>query len=294
MKITIIHIIGAIIGLILLGVSFLFLDNLDLFVFILGLAIGLAVLPFVLAVVAENRRTQEINEMFLEFSRNLSESVKAGTPVSKSIMNLKARNYGSLSPYVEKLANQISLGIPVNKSLETFAIEVNNPVISRAITLIREAEKAGGEIESILESSARSIAEIEKLRQERKSAVSTLIAQGYIIFFIFIAIMLVMEFKIVPLTSSLGELNIDINSFDPNQLSNYNPSSNAQDASSAQEAQKKIYFSPFLGLLIIQGLFAGLIIGKISEGDVKSGIKHSFILMMSSFLISTGTRLMFG
>jgi len=44
-------------------------------------------------------------------------------------------------------------------------------------------------------------------------------------------------------------------------------------------------------LLLAQGLFAGLTIGKLTEGSIKKGIKHSFVLMISSFLVSTGARL---
>jgi hypothetical protein len=46
--------------------------------------------------------------------------------------------------------------------------------------------------------------------------------------------------------------------------------------------------------LLVQGLFAGLVIGKISEGSVKAGLKHSFIMVLAAFLVSTGTRIIFG
>jgi hypothetical protein len=50
----------------------------------------------------------------------------------------------------------------------------------------------------------------------------------------------------------------------------------------------------FLYLLIIQGLFSGLTIGKLAEGNIKAGIKHSFTMMVLSFLISTGANILFG
>jgi hypothetical protein len=50
----------------------------------------------------------------------------------------------------------------------------------------------------------------------------------------------------------------------------------------------------FLYLLITQGFFAGLVIGKLSEGSLKAGIKHSFILTIAAFLISTGVRALIG
>ena len=78
---------------------------------------------------------------------------------------MKGKNYGALSPFVRKLANQISLGIPVDRALQTFADSTGSSVISRAVALIKEAEKAGGEIDYILESTAKSISEIEKLKK---------------------------------------------------------------------------------------------------------------------------------
>ena len=58
--------------------------------------------------------------MFLEFSRDLVEGVKTGTPISKSVINIRNKNYGSLNPYIDKLANQISLGIPIKDALDNF------------------------------------------------------------------------------------------------------------------------------------------------------------------------------
>jgi flagellar protein FlaJ len=291
MKIRTTHIVGMILGALLLSLDLLFLNNMNLFIFLIGLAFGVVTFPFVIELIFENKRSIEINETFLEFSRNISESVKAGTPVSKSIINLKERNYGALSPHVIKLANQISVGIPVSRALETFAYEVDNPVVSRAVVLIREAEKAGGEIEAILESSAKSIAEIEKLRKERKATISSLVVQGYLIFFIFIGIMLVMEYNILPLTANVGETGMDFSNINLEKLSEISDIGTSNNTLNTKGVVA--LFSPFLFLLLVQGLFAGLIIGKVTEGTVKSGIKHSFILIMAAFLISSGVKLIF-
>ncbi len=50
----------------------------------------------------------------------------------------------------------------------------------------------------------------------------------------------------------------------------------------------------FLYLLLIQGFFSGLTIGKLSENNIKSGIKHSFALMFLSFIVSAGANFLFG
>ncbi len=281
------HWVGIIFGILILIADFalFYYKEQNLFLFLAGIALGVIALPFIIGLILENKREQQISEMFLEFSRNLAESVSTGTPISKSIINMSAKNYGALTPYITKLANQISIGIPVNQAMQTFAYEVDNPVISRAVTLIREAEKAGGEIDYILESSARSIAEVEKLKKERKAAVYSLIVQGYIIFFIFIGIMLVMEFKILPLATNLGSYGGGL-SFDLKSITT--------QAQTATPLSPEKLANPFLFLLLTQGFFAGLIIGKLTESSIRPGIKHSFILTITAFLISTGARLTFG
>ena len=52
--------------------------------------------------------------------------------------------------------------------------------------------------------------------------------------------------------------------------------------------------SAFLYLLLIQGFFSGITIGKLSEGSIKPGLKHSFALMLSAFLVSEGANIMLG
>lgn len=273
------QIAGIIAAVITLAVDLIFLRNDKIFYFILGIGVVLGVLPFIISLILESKKEKENNEMFLEFSRNLVESVKAGTPISKSIINVQNKYYGSLTPHIKKLANQIFLGIPIREALNTFSLDVNSPTITRAVMLISEAEKAGGEIEKILDSVAKSVSETETLKKERRAAIYSLVVQGYIIFLIFIVIMLILQFKILPLTASFsnlpgggfGDINIKGADLSTQELSN-----------------------PFLYLLIAQGLFAGLVIGKLAEGSIKAGIKHSFIMIILAYLITTGARAFVG
>jgi len=276
--------LGIIFGVIIIVVDLIFFLKEKIFFFLIGIALGVVVLPFIVDIAVLNKKDDEINRMFLEFSRNLAESVTTGTPVSKSIINVSNKNYGALTPHVQKLANQIALGVPVSDSMRIFAREVGSPVIKRAIALIMEAERAGGEIDYILESVANSISEVEKLKKERKAAIYNLAVQGYIIFFIFIGITLVMEFKILPLTSGMGSLGGFGGGFNT-----ITAAPTTTTTFSAEELSK-----PFLYLLIAQGAFTGLTIGKLTSGTIKSGLKHSFILTIAAILISTGARLFLG
>jgi len=279
MELSKVHWIGIIFSLVILLSDFIFFLGQDIFFFLVGISLVVGVLPFIINLVVENSAEKEKDERFLEFTRNLAESVKSGNPIGQSILNMRDKNFGSLTPHVNKLANQISMGIPMSQSFDNFAHDVGSITIKRAIKLIRKAEEAGGEIDNILDSVSNSIYQIEKLKKERKAAIYGLVIQGYIIFFIFIGIMLVMQFKILPLTADVGSVG-----------GGGLPGGGGGGGGMDPEALAR----PFLILLIVQGLFTGLVVGKLAEGTVKSGIKHSFILAITALLVSTGAKAFLG
>ncbi len=274
------HWIGIGIAGVLIVLAFV-LYGTNVFFLLIGFGFLVGLSPFVFSIMHENKVNAEKEEMFLEFSRNLVESVKTGTPISKSIVNVKDKAYGELSPHVKKLANQITMGIPLNTALRVFSNDINNKTVSRAITLIGQAERAGGEIGEILESVAEAVNMSDKLKKERRAAISTLVVQGYIIFFVFLIIILVMQFQILPMVSGIsgiGDIGI----------------AGVGGISGGGEISQQELSNAFLYLLLIQGFFTGLAIGKLSEGNVKAGIKHSFALMLIAFVISAGANIILG
>ena len=88
-----------------------------------------------------------------------------------------------------------------------------------------------------------------------------------------------MQFKIIPLVSGIGQ---DLGS------------SGVIGGVSGRDLDPKSIANAFLYLLLIQGFFSGLTIGKLSSGSIKSGTKHSLALMLMAFLISASANLILG
>ena len=95
--------------------------------------------------------------------------------------------------------------------------------------------------------------------------------------------MLVMQFKIIPLADEVQDFGGNSGSGSP--LGELGGVGSGSSVSSEELAR------PLLFMLIIQGIFSGLAIGKLSEGKIKAGIKHSFILTITAFLVATGAKL---
>ena len=287
LKINKSQIVGIVMAVITVIIDLLFLRGTNLFYFIMGIAFVIAGFPFFLYLIFESKNLREKETMFLEFSRNLVENVRAGTPISKAIVNVKKKDYGALNPHINKLSNQISIGIPIQTAFTTFARDLNSKTISRAITIISESEKAGGRIENILDSVVSSVSQIEKLKKERRSSIYNLVVQGYIIFFIFIVIILIMEFKILPIATGLTD---SLGGVDGEQVVGELGGALGGGGTIATPEQLT---RPFLWFIIIQGFFTGLVIGKLAEGRIKPGLKHSFILVVTAVLINTGSKVLF-
>ncbi len=252
-------IISIVIAALIIAAAFFFLMTSKYLFITIGIAVIIAVAPFLVSFLTKESREKEKEDLFLEFSRNLVESVKAGTPISKSIINVADKEYGSLTAYVKKLANQVSLGIPVKQALQTFSNDINNRVISRAIALIIQAESSGGDIGLVLDSVVESVSKIEDIKKERSSSVYGLIVQGYIIFLIFLVIMIFVQIKFLPLIS--------------------------KSFSGSVAGSSDIVDRAFFILIFVEAFFTGLVTGKLGEGKIKAGIKHSFILMVIAFIL---------
>lgn len=266
------HILFIILGIILIIGNFVYFWNTRWFKPTFVISLLIMSIQFLIDYFAENRRQQEIETKFMEFVRALVGTVKSGISIPKAVIQISNEDYGALNPYVKKIAAQLEWGFPLNEALETFAKDANNKVINKAVYIVIEAEKSGGDMTEVLNAVSSSVYSIKKIKEERKSSVYSQIVEGYIIFFMFIGIMLIMQVYLMPKISSLsteglGEMGSVILPGMGGQVQNLSLD------------------TTFTWMTIIQGLFAGLLIGKFSEGEIKYGIKHSLILVIIGYLI---------
>ena len=109
---------GVILGVFLVAAGFVVEKGTSFF---LVIALILSILPFLIRFLRIQALHKEKEAKFLEFTFDLVESVKSGTPISKSISNLQQREYGELGDHIKKLGNQLTLGITLTQALINFA-----------------------------------------------------------------------------------------------------------------------------------------------------------------------------
>jgi flagellar protein FlaJ len=291
------HLIAMIFGIIFLVIDFVFFLRTAWFVPLIVIALSIGWSQFWIDFFVNAKKQKDLEAMFPEFVRNLVGAVKSGMPVGKSIVYVSRTDYGALTPYVVKLANQVEWAIPVHKALLNFANETKNGVIKRSIATVIEAEMSGGNIEDVLETVTNSVIEIKKIKLARKAGIHAQLVQSYIIFIVFLGVMVVIQNLLIPYIADIESKNIEGvteggmaltsaalgSAIRPVQLDYTSLGAFIGTFGAWLTSIKGV----FLMLALIQACFAGLVLGKLAEGDLKSGAKHSLILMTVAFFVIT-------
>lgn len=242
-------------------------------IFILALTLGW--LHFWIDFYKEIKRQKDVELKFLEFVRSLVETVRSGITIPMSIIHVSKEDFGDLTPHIRKLAHQVEWGIPLHKALIVFADDTGNNVIKRSISIIIEADVSGGNIGDVMDSVAESVINVKNLKEERRASTYSQVVQGYIVFFIFIGIMLVLQLWLFPkLVALKGPLQSGLGMI----------------GGETSEGEVMSLDSVFFSLIIIQGFFAGIMIGKFSEGSISRGLIHSLILITLAAIVITTAR----
>jgi len=263
-KILLLFILNLFLGFLLLATNFLYFREFPSIFSALNIIAGLIIAsPPAFYFYSQHKRKKEIESLFPVFLMDFVEAVRGGLTVPHALKLISSNDYKSLSPYVKKMAAQMDWGIPVDVVLQNFVKETKSRIIGRIVSSVIESHRFGGNLADTFEALSNTALDIERLRTERKLYLQSQLITGYIIFFVFLGVMIGLERFLVP---SLAQASMPGIGLAPTQI--------PQTEIAAE------YKNLFRNLILIQGLFAGLTIGKMVEGAIIGGIKHSIIMMV--------------
>jgi len=264
-------IVTSVLSLTIMAVGFFIFRGISaLFPSIILISLILMALPIIIVRYTHYRKIRDIEDKFPVFLLDFVESVRAGMTLPQALKNVSKNDYGELSKHVKKMAAQIEWGIPFEKVLLNFSKNSGSKLIGRMISTIIESHKFGGNLTDIFEGISETSVEIERLREERRIYLQSQMTTGYVIFFVFLVVLIGLQRFLLPgLTEMVktGEISVI--------------------GGESMENIAEEYRNVFRNLIIMEGLFAGLVIGKMSEGTVVAGIKHSLLLMVIGIIVFT-------
>ena len=203
---------------------------------------------------------REIEEKFPDFLRDVTENIKTGMTLTQAVKATKDTNYGALTPHVKRIITKIDWAIPFERVLMDFS-KKSTPLIQKTVSTILETYKGGGNITQVLEAASKTIKQVNKIRAERFSSVYNQMITGYVTFFIFVGVLIVLKNYLVPSLFSIGT---------------------GFSALGAQNTND-FYNIIFQWLIILEGFFSGIVVGKLANGSMVSGLKHSLFLIVAGY-----------
>jgi len=250
------------------------------------IAIFAVVIPLFLQRYIKFNWIKSLEEQFPNFVRDLADSIRSGMSFKEAIALASRANYGKLTDEVKLMHNKLSWDIPMQRVWDIFGKRVKeSKLITEALNIMKESQLSGGNIAATLDSIARDMLLFKEVEAERRSLVHQHVLIMYGIFFMFLGISIMIIFVMVPMIKTQPQAAVGIMGVqftDPCEGLTIFPCNffYALGVLFEMPAGITLYYTAlFFTVVIIQGIFTGLIAGQLGENSVIAGTKHSLIMV---------------
>jgi len=246
-------------AVIVLLTAFIRLSGLPIFDEYVVLAIIICLFPAAVLDYMDYRWRCSIDEHLPDLFRAIVQSEKTGMTLTQAMEEATKRRYGPLTSELRRMVAHMSWGKSFEEEFQSFSQRVNTSLTKRSVPLIVEASRSGGHVEKVFEPMGKFVQSTLMIDKERQAQTRPYVAIVYVAFsvFLFTVIMLFRTFFVQ--MTGLPALNSALLSMD--------------------EARRL-----FFHMSIVQALFGGLVAGKMGEGTVSAGLKHSVILLTAGYI----------
>ena len=233
-----------------------FSTALDNFVFfgLLTVISPIAILNYI-----DYRWRKAVDAHLPDLFRSIVQAQEIGMTLPKALEDAAERDYGPLTPELKKMTVQISWGASFEEALLAFGRRVGTVLTQRTVPMIIEASRSGGSVEKVFDPMGKFVQTTILLEKERKTQTRPYIAIIYVALFVFLFTIVILFQTFFTDVEGVALFSV--------------PTSSPADL-------KRI----FLHLTLVQGFFSGLVAGKMGEGSISAGLKHSLIMMLLGYM----------
>jgi len=216
----------------------------------------------------QGQKKKQMQYRLPNFLIEVSDSLSTGATIFDSIKVASKSHYGQLSSEIKKMKSQLSWNIAVKEILIDFAERMKSAIVHRIVISLNKGLAMGGNTPKIFRAAALEVGQVNRLENQRKAAMSIYTVVILVCFFVFLAIIIILNLTIF---KSFFELQgkqvgrmagVMFNAVDPMEL------------------KYSLY-----SFVFVQSIGAGILSGFMMDGRISSGIRYSCALGLISFLI---------
>lgn len=190
--------------------------------------------------------------------RSIVQAQETGLTLPKALEEASKRDYGPLTVELRKMTAQISWGMSFEEALLALSRRVDTALMQRTVPMIIEASRSGGHVERIFDPMGKFIQTTLLLDKERQAQTRPYIAIIYVAFFVFLFSVILLFKSFFVGIEGLQEFGT---AMPPSEI-------------------QRICFR----MASIQAFFGGVVAGKMGDGTMNAGLKHSLILMLCGYV----------
>lgn len=215
------------------------------------------------------KKKKDIEDQLPDFLREISSSTASGMTVFDAINSVSKGEHGRLTPELQRMSSQLSWGISVKDALDNFAKKVNTNSVKRMAITINKALEIGGNTSAVFDAAAKEMDQAKRVEQQRKAEMSMYSIVIFISFFVFLAVILIID-------KTIFQAIFDLQDEMAGQAIG-----NMRIADIDHVLLKNMFFS----FIMVQSIGGGLLGGFMTDGNLSSGVRYGFILVLVSFFI---------
>jgi flagellar protein FlaJ len=250
----------------------------SLFVFI-GVFIGSFLMFNAYLTLAVEKRKNFVENVLPDALELMAANMRAGYIPSKALLLSARSEFGPLSEAIKKSGKEIMTGKSLADGLSEIPKYIKSEILQRAINLINEGSKYGGQLVSLLEENAIDIRRKQAIKKEIKA---NIIMYGIFIVFSGILgapVLYALSLYLITTLTSLGASSV---------ASTEVMSKGVPLFKGGVTVSPDFLLGFSVAAIMITTFFSGLIIGLIETGKEKGGIKYVPVFMIVALIVFFG------
>lgn len=238
---------------------------------------------------AVERRSRFVENILPDALQLVAANIKSGFIPSRALVLSARKEFGPLSDAIKNVGKEMMTGKSLQESMGEMTKTIKSEVLETTVTLVTKGVRAGGQLVSLFEETAIDIRRKESIKKEVRANIMM-----YAIFIGFAGcvgapVLYALSGFLVSTISRLGAM-ISV----PEDVVSKMP----LHIKFGVGVSPEFLFMFSITAIVITSVFGGLIIGLISSGKEKDGIKYIPILAITSlaifFITGFVIQMMFG
>ncbi|APH39751.1 type II secretion system F family protein [Methanohalophilus halophilus] len=227
-------------------------------------ALLIAIIPFAIDTFIQKKKLRQQEIAFSEFLFKMAELMRGGIDPVKAVIDLSKSDLGAIDKPIKNAATKLVLGHPFEYAMEGVAEELKSKLVSKYNNVIVQAAYTGGNVADLMQRTSEDMRAVIGIEREKEGNLKQYVVIFYLAQGVIVLLIYLLSTSLLPMIQGAGSEAL------------------------GSDAITNIDFQlGFFHLIMINATFGGLIIGQISEGDIKHGFKHTAVLVVVSYLACT-------